>query len=349
MIKLRGKYIYGVISEAEDDNALTEMDCPGIYKVICGDISAVVEDSEISDYRNMERKALTDLLLKHQKVIESLMGIGYTVIPMKLGTVALDEREVVSILEKGASLLKDIMGKINGKIEIDIVATWNDFPAVLKMVSEEREIKEFKEKLMSSSVQITAEDQQKAGLLVMQALNRKRDAYSLKIHDALIPACQDFKIHDAMNDQNVANFAFLINKCELGLFDAAVEKLDAEFKEELNFKYIGPLPCYSFYTTEVEKLSFAVLDQARTKLGLGDSATKDEIRSAYKMKASAVHPDKNPGLPGIEKEFDDTNKSYKMLMDYCAASDLLSRNAEYSFLEKDVSKNSILVKLKECL
>jgi hypothetical protein len=346
MIRSLGKYIYGVISGAVNDSAFAEIDCSGIYAVFSGNFSAVVVDSDIVDYKNMERRALTDLLLKHQKVIESLMGMGHTVIPMKLGTVVRDEREVCSILDRSSPLLSDIMEKINGKIEIDIVATWNDFSAVLKLVSEEREIKEFKEKLLSGSAQITAEDQQKAGLMVMQAVNRKRDAYSLKIHDALIPACQSFKIHDAMDDQNVVNFAFLINKCELGLFDAEVDKLNTEFDEELNFKYIGPLPCYSFYTIEIDKLSFAALDKAREKLGLGNSATKDGIKNAYKVKAAAAHPDKNLGMPGIEKEFDETNRAYKMLMDYCAASDLAAPRAEYSFLEKDVNKNSTLVKLR---
>jgi hypothetical protein len=198
-----------------------------------------------------------------------------------------------------------------------------------------------------SSSQITAEDQQKAGLLVMQALTRKKAAYSRKILDALVPASHEFKVHDATNDEIVFNAAFLINKGNQELFDAAVEKINADFNGELNFKYVGPLPCYNFYTLEVDKLSFATLDQARKKLGLSRSATKDEIKSAYKMKAAAVHPDKNPGLAGIEKEFDETNKAYKILLDYCAASDLASQHAHYSFLETDVNKNSLLVKLRE--
>lgn len=348
-IKLRGKYIFGIIASARGDNASAGIECPGIHTVTRGIFSAVVADSDIVDYKNMERKYLTELLLNHQKVIESLMGKGCVVIPMKLGTVVLNEQEVGSVLDKSSSLLRDIMEKINGKIEIDIVATWNNFPAVLKLLSTEKEIKEFKENLMANSRQITAEEQQKAGLMVMRALTRKREAYSRRIQDALIPACRDFKIHDAMNDQNVFNSAFLINKCEQELFDAEVEKINTEFNNELKFKYVGPLPCYSFYTLEVDRLGFAALDQARAKLGLSSSATKDEIKTAYKVKASAVHPDKNSGIPGIEKEFNETNKAYKMLMDYCAASDLSLENTQYSFLEKDVNKNSLLVKLKECL
>jgi hypothetical protein len=349
MIKAKGIYIFGIISPTVDDNALAGIDYPGIHRVTCGNISAVVEDSDIVDYKNMDGKYLTELLLKHQKVIEPLMSMGYTVIPMKMGTVVRNEQEVGSILDKSSSLLKDIMEKINGKIEIDIVVTWNNFPSVLKLISMEKEIKEFKEKLMLTSVQITAEDQQKAGLMVVQALSRRRNVYSLKIHEALIPASHGIRDHEVVNDQMVFNSAFLIKKHEHGLFDAEVEKLNAEFGEELNFKYIGPLPCYSFYTIEVDKIRFESVDQAREKLGLSSSATKDEIKSAYKMKASAVHPDKNHGMPGIEKEFDETNKAYKMLMDYCAASDLASTCAQYSFLEKDVNKNSILVKLRACL
>ena len=349
MIKVTGKYIYGIISPALDDNAVAGMECPGIHAANCGEFSAVMENSDIVDYKNMDRSSLTTRLLKHQKVIESLMGMGCTVIPMKLGTVARNKQEVVAILEKSSSLLKGIMGKISGKIEIDIIARWNSFPAVIKLVSEEAEIKEFKEKLMDSSAQITVEDQKKAGLMVMQALERRRDAYSQRIRDALVPASHGIKINDPTEEQIVFNSAFLIDKREQELFDAEVEKINSEFNGELNFKYVGPLPCYSFYTIEVGKLSYAVLDQAREKLGLGSSATRDEIKSAYKMKASAVHPDKNPEMPGIEKEFDETNKAYKILMDYCAASDMASKNTKYSFLEKDINDNSLLVKLRDQL
>lgn len=346
MIKLRGKYIFGIISSVGGESALAGADYPGIHTVTRGNFSAVVADSDIVDYKNMERKCLTELLRKHQEVIESLMGNGCVVIPMKLGTFVVDEEEVGSVLEKSASLLSDIMGKVNGKIEIDIVATWNDFSAILKSVSMEKEIQEFKEKLLAGSATITAEDQQKAGLMVMQGLVRKREEYSRRIQDVLIPASTGIKVNDVTDEQMVLNSAFLINKCGQEVFDAEVEKINAELDGELNFKYVGPLPCYSFYTIEVDKIRFESVDLARVKLGLGSSATRDEIKSAYKMKASAVHPDKNPGISGIEMEFDETNKAYKMLMDYCAASDLSFKNTQYCFLEKDVNKNSLLVKVR---
>ena len=345
MIKVTGKYIFGLISPVIDDKALAGIDCPGIHVVTVGNFSAIVVDSDIVDYKNMYSNFLTARLLKHQQVIESLMSMGCTVIPMKLGTVARNEREVIAILDKSSLLLRDIMKKIDSKIEIDIVAQWSDFAAIIKRVSAEKEIIEFKANLMTCS-QITAEDQQKAGLLVMQALNRKKATCSRKILDALIPASYEFKVHDAISEEIVFNAAFLINKSSHELFDAAVEKINTDFNGELNFKYVGPLPCYSFYTLEVDTLSFVALDKARAKLGLNSSATKDEIKSAYKLKAAAVHPDKNPGRVGVEKEFDETNKAYKILLDYCAASDLASQQAQYSFLETDVNNNALLVKLR---
>ena len=111
---------------------------------------------------------------------------------------------------------------------------------------------------------------------------------------------------------------------------------------------LAGIECPGIHSANCGEFS-AALDNAREKLGLGSSATRDEIKSAYKMKASAVHPDKNPEMPGIEKEFDETNKAYKILMDYCAASDMASKNTKYSFLEKDINDNSILVKLRDQL
>ncbi len=109
----------------------------------------------------------------HQKVIEKIMNLEYTIIPMRLGTFAADENDVKDILNKGYNLIEDIFKKISNIIEIDIISTWKDFVSILKETGEEKEIKEFKENLLANSKKITVDDQMKVGIILKKALEIK--------------------------------------------------------------------------------------------------------------------------------------------------------------------------------
>jgi len=327
------KYIYGIINSKKI--AAGEE----IHAIPYQDISAVVSDSEIIDYRYLSKEALARQLIKHQQVIEEIMR-GTTIIPMRLGTFAVDEAEVKDILEKGYSLIKEIFPKVKDKIEIDVCVTWCDFGTSIKEAGEEREVKEAKEKLLANPKGITVEDQIKVGTLIKKALDKKREEYAQEIQGSLKDISQEFKRHELMDDKMIINIAFLIERSRQEDFDKRVEGLDVKFARKLNFRCVGPLPPYSFYTLEVRKMEFEEIDWARKRLGLSDLASKDEIRKAYHRSAASAHPDVNLDAPGIEEEFDEANMAYLILLEYC-------QNDSCSFTEEDFQKNAILVKVRE--
>lgn len=340
-------YIYGIIKSnaslhlsVPTDFLVGKSESNGVYTIPYQDISALVRDSEIVEYTGMRKDALARLLIDHQTVIERVMTAQTTIIPMRLGTFAQDETEVRNILNKGCNLIKEIFERISDKIEIDVVANWSDFTSVVKEAGEEREIKEFKERLLAETKGITVDDQIKIGSMLKKALNERRDKFAKEIQDNLKTFCVDFKTHELMDDNMVLNSAFLINKTKHKDFEIKVEELNVEFNEKLNFRCVGPLPPYSFYTLEIKKLKFENIDWARRKLGLlNDFITKDEIKEARHALAFSFHPDKNPDTPGIEKEFDEVTKAYKILWEYC-------QKDSCSFKEDEFERNAILVRLR---
>lgn len=348
-MSVMGKYIYGIINSDTKKffGPCGVTACEDVYTIPFQDISAVVRDSEIIDCNHMLKNTLARLLVGHQEVIERIMSLEYTIIPVRLGTFALDENEVRSILSKGYRVIKEIFKKINNKIEIDVVTTWSNFTSVLKEVGEEKEVRELKVRLLANPKGITIDDQMKIGVMVKKALDKKREKYAFQIQDVLKVVSQDFKVHDLMDDKMILNSAFLINKDKHKDFEDKIEKLNAKFTEELNFRCVGPLPPYSFYTLEIKKIQFKEIDWARKKLGLNDFINKDEIKKAYRNLALSSHPDKNSDKPDVEREFGDMNRAYKMLFDYCQVLEYAGERDSYSFSEEEFEKNAILVKVRE--
>jgi molecular chaperone DnaJ len=50
-------------------------------------------------------------------------------------------------------------------------------------------------------------------------------------------------------------------------------------------------------------------------LGVGQSATEDEIKKAYRKKAMQYHPDRNPNDPSAEEKFKEAAEAYEVLSD----------------------------------
>jgi len=358
-----GKYIYGVInSNTEDffdlDDIVSLEDiylfrsAPGAvssetsnraYTISFQDIAAVVKDSLIVDYSHMPKETLARLLVSHQQLIEKIMT-KHTIIPMRLGTFTESDREVEQILTRGYRTIKDIFERAQNAVEIDVVATINDFNSFLQEVSEQKEIRQLKQSLLRKEGGVTVDDQMGVGVLVKRHLDKRKAGYADQIQTALSKVSEDFKAHDLMDDKMVLNTAFLINRNRQKDFEQRVEEVNNEFEEKFNFRCVGPLPPYSFYTLEVKRPQFDQIDWAKKQLGLTNNfVTAEDIKKAHRRSALTCHPDKNPNVLDIEKKFDDMTRAYKILLDYYRASCQAEHGKGCYLSEKAFEEDAVLV------
>lgn len=348
----KGKYVFGIINSNTGFICGESEFAERVYAIAFNGVSAIVSDSEIVDYIYMSKEILARRLINHQKVIENVMR-EHSIIPMRLGTFAKDENEVTDILKRGCEVIKDIFEKINNKIEIDVVVAWSDLSSVIKEIGQEKEIKELKEQLLINPKGITADDQMKVGLMVKKALDERKEKYAHKVQESLKIISVDIRPHDLMDDKMILNSAFLIDKDKQTDFDKKIEELNAEFSEKLNFRCIGPLPPYSFYTLEIEKMQSEEVDWARKKLALNNSINKNEVKKAYRRLALLEHPDVNLDMPNVEKKFDELNKAYKILLDYCMALEQEAKDVGTEHCSvlasagEEIKSGAILVKVRE--
>jgi len=340
-------YLYGITHNYYPLSQFLELKGMGLEVVQYEKISAIVSEKPYANLVHTGKETLARILIDHQQILERLMETGFSVlIPVKLGTWSKSKTEVREILEKGYPLCMDILEKVSNRIEDDLAVTWRNFSEVIQTVAADPEVSGLKEGLLGKANGISTADQMQIGKLIREKIDKKaRDALE-QIVKQMEPWCVELKRHEVMNDQMVANIAFLISKGKIVFFEEALDQLDREFKGALNFKYVGPLPCYSFYTLEVIELNFEQIEQARNALGVQKKASAKEIRQAYMTKVKSFHPDVNSGN-GNEAHFEVLTKAYHVINDYLQTVRQSSDEDLFYFTEEQVTENSLFVKIRE--
>jgi hypothetical protein len=342
-----GIYIYGVVPNFYSGEMFRSLENSGVYAVPYENISAIVSYREGTEIDYSNREALGYLLVHHQKTIEELHNLGFNIlIPMRLGTIVKTKEDIFKIFASGYNLITDTLKKIQFLTEVDLAVTWANFPATVKDVSNDPEVVALRESIMLQGSNLTQEDQMKAGMLVQSKLKEKNSKVELNILDSLSPFSLDIKPHELMNDQMIANSAFLITRSNQEEFEQMIDKLDEEYNGTLNFKLIGPLPCYSFYTIEVEELNLQAVIDANIELGLKEETSESVIKKAYLKKAKKFHPDVTR-QNGDEEYFNKLTNAYHTLLDYSAVARQMSNNENDSTQREKMAENLILVKIKK--
>jgi len=323
-------YIYGVVGTNQETSPLENDISDGLHAVPYQDIACVVGNTSMYSFNSMPKEALGRHLVEHQTTVEKIMK-DYTVIPFKFGTIVEGQDEVKKVLQSGYGEFKEKLQLMDKKIELDVVALWNDLNSAIKKIGEEdNQIKTLKEQIAKKPAEETLQDRIKIGSMIKDALDEKRGVVQSEMLDFLKEKVADFQKHELMDDKMIFNCAFLLDKDKEAEFDQALNELNTRFEEEINFKCVGPLPPYSFSTIELKKVAYDEINEARRLLGLNEEVTLSEIKETYRKMALKFHPDNNPEDPNLKDRFEDITKAYKLSTNYCRQ---IAQNGKCSFKE----------------
>jgi len=324
-------YVYGVIGtnqvehfghthglEGKASGPIREVsEVSEVYTIPHEDIACVVKNTHMDSFSSMPKEALGRHLVEHQMVIERVMK-EHTIIPFKFGTIAEGPDEVNRILQSGYTAFKAKLEKMDKNIELDLAALWNDMNSVIRRIGEENDqIRSLKNEIAKRPPQQTLQDRIKIGSMLKDALDEEKTRLCAQMLEVLREIVADCQKHELMDEKMILNCAFLLPKDRETDFDHALDELNKKYKEEVDFKCVGPLPPYSFSTIEIKRVGYEELDAARQALGLSEPVTIDGIKERYRELARKWHPDNNPDDPDREKRFENIAKAYKLLSNYC--------------------------------
>jgi len=232
------------VPDAEDDSKIFN----GVYSISYRDIAAVISASPVMKYP-ISRKNL----MAHQKVLEELMK-DFTVLPVKFGTVAgskngvsAEERIKKKVLEFRYEELKNLLNKMDNKIELGLKAIWTDMKVIFQeIVDENRAIRELKQKLIIKPTAPAIGEPATLGEMVIHALERKKSKEGRDILNVFKENYVDKSTQKVFGDKMIINSAFLVEKSRVEEFDRLVNRLDKDYNERIKFKYVGPVPPINF-------------------------------------------------------------------------------------------------------
>ena len=246
MSKEEGYYIYGIVA-TDQRREFGPIGIGGrgnvVYTLPYREVAAIVSRSPIIKY------AVTrDNSMAHARVVEKAME-EYTILPVRFCTIAEEEETIVEkVLKVRYQEFTDLLGEMEGKIELGVRARWTNLDAIFaEVVEENKEIQSIKEAILREKhEQKKYAGKIKIGQLVQKALEEKKKREAGELIAALKPLSLDWKENVIYGDMNLVSAAFLVTREMEKEFDHKMQELEAVYGERKKLKYIGPVAPYNF-------------------------------------------------------------------------------------------------------
>jgi len=244
-----GKYLYGIIEEPQPTRfSFSGVGDTEVYTVNHQKVAAVVSDIELQEVDPTRKN------VRAHTTIQDELFKEYTLLPMSFGVIATSEDEVQGLLEKNYDGFLRELKRLAGKIEVGLKVFWDREAMISEIERESQKLTELKTKVNTASSPVEAQNLLvEAGKLIERIAIDWKHKYTRAIYAALEELSVDARLNDPVGIKNILNASFLIDKSKEREFQDNVYKLDSKYQGKVNFKYVGPLPSYSFVNLKLER------------------------------------------------------------------------------------------------
>ena len=301
------KYVYGIVrSEKRESFGKIGIDNNEVFTVQYSDVGAIVSDvTSKYEVKGEVAKIHENVLLKIMKT--------QAAIPMGFGIIAKNETEIENMLKRAQIKFKNILEKIDHKLQINIKIVW-DKSILASVLVESEQIQKLIEKSKENpdpSIRI------ELGRKVKSALDAIKSEYVEIIKTSLEQFSDEYEENKIADPDTILYSAFLVDKKRENEFYDKLSELEKKYEKKLVFLSVGPLPPYNFTMLRVIRLDSNAVEEARKNLGLNKEVSISEINSAYDGLTKKYHPDLHSGDALSEERFLVAKKSYGVLIKYC--------------------------------
>ena len=231
-----------------------------VVEIAQGDLLALVSAVSLAEYdlkalevHLQDRNWLEFLAMSHQRVMTELLD-SYTLLPLKLCTLYIDEDRVRAALNDNAESFRTALDRIEGAVEWGVKAYCNKAALEVWAAHSAPQLSQLVQSVAKATPGARYMLEKRLARAAQQASEELRRTYAQASH-SLLSACvraaeqnpvQPAQIH-GHGDDMVLNGAYLVDEAGTDAFAAAIEELRTQYEPcGFSFVLIGPWPAYSF-------------------------------------------------------------------------------------------------------
>lgn len=239
-----GQYLYCIIHEPKTgiEWDLKGMNGATITSIHYRDLAVINSATPMTRYRLSRENTMT-----HEVVIEKIMSRGYTVLPIRFGTIAKNKELVTKkFLESRYWEFEGLIRKLEGKQEVGVRIFCDEKPLFDEVLKNNPQIVKLRDELAKKPPNETHSERIKIGQMVEEALKALKTNYQDTFLKAFAPFAVEHRLNQALGDKMLFNGAFLIDKVSEPDFTQKVNELEKELGKDFQVKYIGTTPPFNF-------------------------------------------------------------------------------------------------------
>ncbi len=241
-------YVYGIAPAEPFRNGNPPLGVTGIggrgnpvRTIMLDDLAAVV-----SDVPGVDIDLKHENLLDHQRVLDEVLRRA-DVLPLSFGTVAESDDEVREVLlREGYYALCEQLTYVQGCVELQVKALWDQERLFVEIADENEEVRALRDQVVLHPNDTDSIAKINLGQLTEAEIELKSQWEAEGLLSILEPRAVDVLVSPNLNEIMLLNAAFLVERAREAEFDDVMNQIACAQSGRLIFRYVGPLPPYSF-------------------------------------------------------------------------------------------------------
>jgi hypothetical protein len=237
-------YVYGVIPAAD---AASLPEAPGlgnsstVRTVTQGGVAAL-----ISDLPPDHTPGRPEDLEAHRRVLSQAIEHG-TVVPMRFGIV-MDDDEVVQerLLREHTAELEEMLGHLDGHVQMTVKAFYAEDALLRDVLASHPDLAQESAALAGRPDEEVHAARVRIGEMVAGAVEARREEVASALLNRLAPLAADISVDPPGSERVALSVQMLVHRDRRAALDEEVHALAEALKGTLAFRYVGPLPPFSF-------------------------------------------------------------------------------------------------------
>jgi hypothetical protein len=189
----------------------------------------------------------------HDGVLSGLVASA-ALIPMRFGVV-MDSDDAVRerLLERHAAELQQLLELLDGRVQMSVKAYYVAESLLRAVLQRHPDLKRRSQALEGRPVEATQNERIALGRDVAQGVEEQRALDERTIVEPLAAVVEDLHVEPLPSERQAASVQVLVDVDRRPELDAVVERLARAHEERFTFRYVGPLPPYSFADLALEE------------------------------------------------------------------------------------------------